>query len=79
MVINKRFYFNWINIALLTSIALTPSPANSGLAEGELSYNAALVSKYLWRGFDLNDEGPALQGGLDYEHESGFYSGAWAS
>ena len=73
---NNSFQLNSVSIFLLTSFAITSLPA---MAEGEVSYNAALVSKYLWRGFDLSNEGPALQGGIDYEHESGFYAGAWAS
>jgi len=73
---NKRVQFKLLNTALLTACALVASPA---MAEGEVSYNAAVVSKYIWRGFDLSNEGPALQGGVDYEHKNGFYAGAWAS
>lgn len=57
--------------------SLTFAPV--AFAEDELSFNTALVSQYLWRGFDLNNENVAFQGGLDYEHENGFYAGAWAS
>ncbi len=74
--INKLVQSNLLNIALLSSFLGIASPV---LAESDLSYNAAVVSHYLWRGFDLNNENPALQGGLDYEHDSGFYAGAWAS
>jgi len=44
-----------------------------------LSYNAGLFSQYIFRGLTQTGEKPALQGGVDYSHSSGFYAGAWAS
>jgi uncharacterized protein (TIGR02001 family) len=43
------------------------------------SANIGVVSNYVWRGLTQTDDGPAIQGGLDYEHASGFYAGTWAS
>lgn len=43
------------------------------------SGNVGLYSQYIWRGMTQTDESPALQGGVDYAHSSGFYAGAWAS
>ncbi|CRI64659.1 conserved exported hypothetical protein [Thiocapsa sp. KS1] len=43
------------------------------------SANVGVVSNYLFRGLTQTDDGPAVQGGLDYEHSSGFYAGAWLS
>jgi uncharacterized protein (TIGR02001 family) len=37
-----------------------------------------LYSEYMFRGTSLSD-GPALQGGIDYGHSSGFYAGTWWS
>ena len=51
----------------------------SGYAQAELSANVGVVSNYLWRGMEQTDGGPALQAGLDYSNESGFYAGTWAS
>ncbi|MBW7901953.1 MAG: hypothetical protein H3C26_10775 [Rhodocyclaceae bacterium] len=45
----------------------------------ELSANLALVSSYRFRGIDQTFGRPALQGGFDYAHESGFYAGNWNS
>lgn len=45
----------------------------------EVSYNVGLFSQYIWRGLSQTDNKPALQGGVDFTHESGFYLGAWAS
>ncbi len=63
--------------ALMTSIA-APALALSMNAQAELSGNIGVVSKYMFRGSE-ESYFPALQGGLDYSHESGFYAGWWAS
>ncbi|MEY2631814.1 MAG: hypothetical protein RIR00_468, partial [Pseudomonadota bacterium] len=38
-----------------------------------------LFSSYRFRGIDQTFGKPALQGGFDYAHESGFYAGNWNS
>ena len=38
-----------------------------------------LVSDYRFRGISQTYEGPAVQGGFDYSHSSGFYLGNWNS
>jgi uncharacterized protein (TIGR02001 family) len=43
-----------------------------------LTFNLGLYSEYMFRGVSLSD-GPALQGGVDYAHSSGFYAGTWWS
>lgn len=43
------------------------------------TFNAGVVSDYLFRGVSQTHGGPAIQGGADYAHSSGFYLGAWAS
>lgn len=45
----------------------------------EFSGNVALVSDYRFRGVSFSDGDPALQGGIDLAHSSGFYVGTWAS
>ena len=47
--------------------------------QAEWSANVALTTDYVWRGYSQSDESPAIQGGIDYSHESGFYLGTWAS
>ena len=44
-----------------------------------ISANVGYVSDYRFRGVSLSDEDFALQGGIDVEHESGFYVGTWGS
>lgn len=41
--------------------------------------NIGLFSSYRFRGIDQTFGKPALQGGIDYSHESGFYAGNWNS
>ena len=43
------------------------------------SGNFALVTDYRFRGISQTDRDPALQGGFDYSHSSGFYIGNWNS
>ncbi|AUN96039.1 TorF family putative porin [Pseudazoarcus pumilus] len=44
-----------------------------------ISANISIVSDYAFRGISQTDQRPALQGGFDYAHESGFYVGVWGS
>ena len=44
-----------------------------------LSYNVGVVSDYRYRGISQSRLNPALQGGIDFAHKSGFYLGAWGS
>lgn len=44
-----------------------------------LSFNAGVVTDYRYRGISQSRLKPALQGGVDFAHKSGFYLGAWGS
>ena len=41
--------------------------------------NVGLHSQYIYRGLTQSNERPAIQGGADYSHSSGFYAGTWLS
>jgi uncharacterized protein (TIGR02001 family) len=41
--------------------------------------NMSIVSDYRFRGISQTFRGPAIQGGIDYSHSSGFYLGTWDS
>ncbi len=45
----------------------------------ELGGRATLASQYIYRGIRMTDGNPALQFGLDYQHGSGWFGGAWAT
>jgi len=38
-----------------------------------------LASEYIFRGLTQTNKDPALQGGIEFDHASGFYAGAWGS
>lgn len=61
-------------VALATAI----SCAMSSTAFAGVSANIGVTSDYIWRGVTQNDNNPSYSGGLDYEHDSGFYVGTWA-
>ena len=44
-----------------------------------VAYNVGLYSQYIFRGLTQTDRKPAIQGGVDLTHSSGFYLGAWGS
>ena len=44
-----------------------------------VAYNIGLYSQYIFRGLTQTNRQPALQGGIDLTHSSGFYLGAWGS
>ena len=43
------------------------------------AFNAGVVTDYRFRGISQTRLKPALQGGIDFTHKSGFYVGTWLS
>ena len=64
-----------IAAALTCGVAYAQAPASPHTITG----NVGLYSQYVFRGLTQTDREPAIQGGFDYTHESGFYAGTWAS
>ncbi len=48
-------------------------------ATAEVIGNVGISNNYIWRGLTQTTNEPAISGGIDYSHESGFYIGTWAS
>jgi uncharacterized protein (TIGR02001 family) len=72
--------------SILTLLAATAGVlALSGIARAEdapaspFTANIGAVTDYRYRGISQSRLKPALQGGMDYAHPSGFYVGTWAS
>lgn len=65
--------------AAMTTLATAILMAGAPLAQAEVSMNIGATSNYVWRGVTQTDNEAAIQGGIDFSHESGFYLGAWAS
>lgn len=53
--------------------------AVAGSAYADFSVTPTLTSDYDFRGVTQTLEDPAIQLGLNYNHESGFYAGLWGS
>ena len=64
---------------LASSSMLLSSMAIAEDSPHEFSANGALSTDYMYRGGSQTDEQPAISGGFDYGHASGFYAGVWAS
>lgn len=63
-------------VAGAASVAMVPAASQAGV-----SANVGVFTDYVFRGFNqASDTGsPALQGGFDYEHDSGLFAGVWGS
>ena len=69
-------------MALAAILAMGSAAAQQPAAPASphtVTANIGLFSQYVFRGLTQTDRDPALQGGFDYSHASGFYLGTWAS
>lgn len=72
----KKFTKSLLSIAVLGGVSSVAMAADAPLS---VSANVALTSDYVWRGTSQTNEDPAIQGGFDVSHSSGFYLGTWGS
>ena len=78
-----------LKLKTTAQIALTLAAALAGAAavaqtkapepDSTLAFNVGLVTDYRFRGISQTSFDPAVQGGVDFGHKSGFYVGLWAS
>ena len=61
------------------TLIATALMAASTATVAEISGNVALTTDYRFRGYSQTTSDPAVQGGFDYSHDSGFYAGVWGS
>jgi uncharacterized protein (TIGR02001 family) len=68
-------------VALLSGVATTAALAADEPAPevSPITANVTVVNDYRYRGISQTNFKPAIQGGFDYAHESGFYIGNWNS
>jgi uncharacterized protein (TIGR02001 family) len=86
-MITKEFYMKKIQktaIALAaSSVFATAAYAQTAPAPAPevspVTANVTVASSYIYRGITQSNNKPAIQGGFDYAHESGFYVGNWNS
>ena len=72
------------SLIALSLIAAFAAPAfaeeaAAPVSEHTVTGNVGVFSSYRFRGIDQTNGKPAIQGGIDYSHASGFYAGNWNS
>lgn len=76
----KTIVASAVAAALTSGVALAQAPAPAAPASPHtFTGNVGLYSQYIFRGLTQTNRDPAIQGGFDYSHASGFYVGTWAS
>jgi uncharacterized protein (TIGR02001 family) len=64
-----------LTLGALMMGAVTAVPAYAN----DFTANASVTNNYIWRGLTQSENNPAVQGGVDWAHDSGFYVGTWVS
>jgi len=78
-MLKKTALAGFVAAALAPSYAVTSAQAADAPSPHTLTGNVGLYSQYIFRGLTQTNRDPAVQGGFDYAHSSGFYAGTWAS
>lgn len=68
-----------IAVAVMGAFAGSMAHAEDAVPEHSFTGNLSVVSDYRFRGVSQTFKQPAVQGGFDYAHSSGFYVGNWNS
>jgi len=66
-------------LAVMLVAAGITSVSATEVLDGNLTGNMTLASDYKFRGISLSNNGPAVQGGIDFNHSTGLYVGNWNS
>ena len=62
----------------ITGLALV-SAASISVEASEVSTSVTIASEYVYRGLAMSGNDPAVSAGVDYQHDSGFFGGVWAT
>ena len=68
-----------LTLGLISAPAFAADAAPAPASPHTFTGNVTLASEYLYRGIAQTRGKPAIQGGFDYAHASGFYVGTWGS
>ena len=66
-------------VAVMGAFAGVANAQETATPEHSFAANVSAVTDYRFRGISQTFNQPALQGGFDYSHSSGFYVGNWNS
>lgn len=83
MKVFKKIAISAVAVGLLAGLGSMSAFAEGEAAEAQevspITANVTVVNDYRYRGLSQSNFKPAIQGGFDYTHESGFYIGNWNS
>lgn len=68
-----------LNTLILAALAVPCVAMAEDAAVSPITANVGLTTDYIFRGIAQTSHNPAIQGGIDYLHSSGFYAGVWGS
>lgn len=68
----------WLLLAAVAWITASPCRADDAPVSN-VAGSVVIVNDYLFRGLSQTNQKPALQPGIEYDHASGWYVGAWGS
>ncbi|WP_158881028.1 TorF family putative porin [Rhodanobacter sp. L36] len=68
----------WITVMAMAWVFSTPCQADDAPASKVIG-SVSIVNDYLFRGLSQTNQKPAVQPGIEYDHASGWYVGAWGS
>lgn len=66
-------------LLILSGLISAPVAALAADSPHTVAGNIAFTTDYIFRGVSQSQHEPAIQGGFDYSHASGFYAGVWGS
>lgn len=67
-------------LLVLSGLVAAPAfAADAPASPHTVAFNVGITSDYIFRGITQTQHDPAIFGGVDYSHASGFYVGAWLS
>lgn len=67
-------------VAVLGTLStMSALAADAPASPHTITSNVGITTNYIYRGISQTSTNPAIQGGFDYAHASGFYAGVWGS
>lgn len=78
-MLKKSLLVSALTLCLAGNVWAQDEESAESTGPWEISADVALTSDYVFRGVSQSQESAALQAGLNFEHETGFYAGIWGS
>ena len=78
-MLKKSLLASALALLLVGNVFAQDEEAAEATGPWEITADVTLTSDYVFRGVSQSQEEAALQAGLNFNHESGFYTGIWGS